>query len=45
MQRQEDLPAWKFRREPVRDVNRQGGLADSGHAADGVNAEYATGAG
>jgi hypothetical protein len=40
MQRQEELAARELVREPVRGVNRQGGLADPGHPVDRVNAHH-----
>jgi hypothetical protein len=37
VQRQEELPIRKGVGQPVRGVHREGGLADPGHAADGVD--------
>jgi hypothetical protein len=40
VQRQEDLPGGEPRRQLVRSVHGEGGLADPGHAADRVDADH-----
>ena len=41
VQRQEKLPIGEARRQPVRCVHREGGLADPGHPVDGVDLHHA----
>ncbi len=40
VQWQEELPVREARRQPVGGVHREGGLADSGHPVDRVNARH-----
>jgi hypothetical protein len=43
VQREKDLTAWEPVGEPVRSMDRERGLANPGHPADGMDAHHAAG--